>query len=70
MQFDPSTGTLTLLGVVSSYYQKQLAQEAVRDLEQVSSFLNRLEVRSRISHPNLAVGLGTTAKPKTDGESL
>ncbi len=37
-------GVLTLRGHVSSYYLKQIAQTAVRGLEQVEEIVNRLEV--------------------------
>lgn len=40
--FDPLTETLTLRGEVNSYYQKQLAQEALRHLEPVTQVINRL----------------------------
>mgnify|MGYP002622960656 CR=1 FL=1 len=69
VQFDPSRGTLTLRGEVGSYYQKQLAQEAVRHLEQVSHVVNRLDVRELIPQPDVAGGRRTTATPETDGES-
>jgi|ERR1700693_5124005 len=37
-------GTLVLRGQVSSFYEKQLAQEAVRTLDGVEQIVNRLEV--------------------------
>lgn len=37
-------GRLILNGVVGSYYQKQLAQEALRKIDGVESIENRLEV--------------------------
>jgi len=37
-------GTLIMRGRVSSYYEKQLAQEAVRTLEGVEQIVNRIEV--------------------------
>ncbi len=39
-------GLLLLHGRVSSYYQKQLAQEAVRRLDAVDQILNHIEVQS------------------------
>lgn len=38
-------GTLTLRGRVRSYYQKQIAQEALRYVEHVKQLVNRIEVR-------------------------
>jgi len=37
-------GVLLLRGRVSSYYQKQLAQETLRDLEGVVEIVNEIEV--------------------------
>ena len=37
-------GTLILQGQLSSFYEKQLAQEAVRALEGVEQIVNRIEV--------------------------
>jgi osmotically-inducible protein OsmY len=37
-------GRVTLQGVVSSYYQKQMAQETIRRLDGVECIDNRLEV--------------------------
>jgi osmotically-inducible protein OsmY len=42
--FDYDRGTLTLRGQVMSYYQKQLAQEAVIKLDHVREVVNRIEV--------------------------
>lgn len=39
-----SDGVLTLFGQLPSFYQKQLAQEAVVDLEGVQQVLNQIEV--------------------------
>jgi len=41
-------GTLILRGQVSSFYEKQLAQEAVRTLEGVEQIVNRIEVVTTI----------------------
>lgn len=38
-------GTLTLRGQVSSYYHKQLAQEAVRRLSGIRAIVNEVTVR-------------------------
>lgn len=37
-------GRITLEGVVRSFYQKQMAQESLRNLEGVSAIENQLEV--------------------------
>jgi osmotically-inducible protein OsmY len=37
-------GTLTLYGEVSSYYHKQIAQEAIRKLNSVETIVNKIEV--------------------------
>lgn len=39
-------GTMTLRGRVSSYYLKQLAQEALRNVTHVRRLINHLEVLS------------------------
>ena len=44
LRFETSDGRITLHGTVHSYYQKQMAQEALRRLEGVQSIDNRLEV--------------------------
>lgn len=44
VHFETQQGRVVLRGTVSSYYHKQLAQEAVRGLEGVDSIENRLEV--------------------------
>ena len=44
-------GVLYLRGRSSSYYQKQLAQEAVRSLDGVSQIVNQIRVNTE---PNLA----------------
>ena len=69
VQFDPSTAALTLRGVVGSYYQKQLAQEAVRHLERVSHVDNQLDVRELASQSHVGGDREATATPETDGES-
>jgi len=42
--FETQDGRVVLKGVVSSYYQKQLAQEAIRRVDGVSHIENHLEV--------------------------
>ncbi|HEY5315693.1 MAG TPA: BON domain-containing protein [Pirellulales bacterium] len=37
-------GRITLQGTVRSFYQKQMAQESLRDVEGVSEIENQLEV--------------------------
>ena len=44
LRFENQEGRVVLRGVVSSYYQKQMAQEAVRRLEGVDHIENQLEV--------------------------
>ena len=44
LRFEAQQGRVVLRGVVSSYYQKQMAQEAVRRLEGVDQVENQLEV--------------------------
>jgi len=39
-------GRVTLRGVVHSYFQKQMAQEAIRRIDGVREILNELEVTS------------------------
>jgi len=40
-------GEVVLTGVVTTYYQKQMAQELVRTIDGVKSVRNELEVMSR-----------------------
>ena len=44
LRFETSEGRVTLRGVVGSYFQKQMAQEAVRYVEGVDEIANELEV--------------------------
>jgi len=44
LRFESSEGRVTLRGVVGSYFQKQMAQEAVRRVEGVDEIANELEV--------------------------
>src|SRR5262245_39886219 len=44
LRFETEEGRVVLRGVVSSYYQKQLAQEALRRLEGIDRIENQLEV--------------------------
>jgi len=44
LRFETSDGRVTLRGVVGSYYQKQMAQEALRHIEGVTEIANELEV--------------------------
>jgi hypothetical protein len=46
-RFDPCGRTLTLRGRVSLFYLKQLAQEIVRDSENVGNIVNRIEVGAK-----------------------
>ncbi len=44
LRFEATHGRIVLRGVVQSYYQKQMAQEAVRHVDGVEDILNQLEV--------------------------
>jgi osmotically-inducible protein OsmY len=44
LRFDAEHGRIVLRGVVHSYYQKQMAQEAIRRVDGVEDILNQLEV--------------------------
>lgn len=44
LRFEASCGRVTLHGKVTSYYQKQMAQEVLRRLEGVQTIDNQLEV--------------------------
>jgi osmotically-inducible protein OsmY len=44
VRIETHQGHVVLRGVVNSYYQKQMAQEAVRRVEGVQSIENHLEV--------------------------
>jgi osmotically-inducible protein OsmY len=44
LRFEADRGRVTLRGVVRSYFQKQMAQEAIRNLDGVHEIANELEV--------------------------
>lgn len=44
LTIEADQGHVRLRGVVNSYYQKQMAQEAVRSIEGVNAVENQLEV--------------------------
>lgn len=44
LRFEASEGRITLRGVVRSYFQKQMAQEALRLVEGIDEIHNELEV--------------------------
>lgn len=44
LRFETNQGRVTLRGVVGTYFQKQMAQEAVRYVEGVAEVSNELEV--------------------------
>lgn len=44
LRFETSEGCVTLHGQVDSYYQKQMAQEAIRNIEGIRAIENQLEV--------------------------
>jgi osmotically-inducible protein OsmY len=49
LRFEMEEGRVTLRGVVRSYFQKQMAQEALRHLDGVHEILNELEVTTAAS---------------------
>lgn len=44
LRFEADQGRVTLRGVVGTYYQKQMAQEAIRHVDGVDEISNELEV--------------------------
>lgn len=44
LRFETNDGRVTLRGVVGSYFQKQMAQEALRYVDGVHEIANQLEV--------------------------
>ncbi len=44
LRFETESGRVTLRGVVPTYFQKQMAQEAIRRVEGVDEICNELEV--------------------------
>jgi osmotically-inducible protein OsmY len=44
LRFEAKQGRIILRGVVDTYFQKQMAQEALRNVEGVSEIANELEV--------------------------
>ena len=44
LRFETSDGCVTLQGVVHTYFQKQMAQEAIRHVDGVNEIANELEV--------------------------
>lgn len=44
LRFETEAGRVTLKGVVNTYFQKQMAQEAVRKVDGVLEIENELEV--------------------------
>jgi len=46
LRFETEQGNVTLRGVVHSYFQKQMAQEALRHVDGVDQIVNELEVMS------------------------
>jgi osmotically-inducible protein OsmY len=44
LRFETQQGRVTLRGVVKSYFQKQMAQEALRHVEGIDEIANELEV--------------------------
>ncbi|MGW8257333.1 MAG: BON domain-containing protein [Thermoguttaceae bacterium] len=46
LRFETEQGRVTLRGEVNTYFQKQMAQEALRHIEGVAEISNELEVAS------------------------
>jgi len=44
LRFETEQGRVTLRGVVGTYFQKQMAQEALRRIDGVEEITNELEV--------------------------
>ncbi len=44
LRFEAQQGRITLKGTVCSYYQKQMAQEALRAVDGIAEIRNELEV--------------------------
>jgi osmotically-inducible protein OsmY len=44
LRFEAEQGRVTLRGIVRSYYQKQMAQEALREVDGIAQIYNELEV--------------------------
>ena len=44
LRFETSEGRVTLRGIVGTYFQKQMAQEAIRHVAGVEEITNELEV--------------------------
>jgi len=51
LRFEAAEGRVTLRGVVHSYFQKQMAQEALRRIEGVHEIRNELEVTGAAGYP-------------------
>jgi osmotically-inducible protein OsmY len=54
LRFESEHGRITLRGVVRSYFQKQMAQEALRRIEGVQEIFNELEVVPKLWVPSRA----------------
>ena len=44
LRFETEEGCVTLRGMVRTYFQKQMAQEAIRNIDGVDEISNELEV--------------------------
>lgn len=60
LRVETDQGHVRLCGVVNSYYQKQMAQEALRRVDGVETIENHLEVAWSVSEPPGGGGLETT----------
>jgi osmotically-inducible protein OsmY len=57
LRFEMEQGKITLKGTVCSYYQKQMAQEALREFDGIAEIHNELEV--------VAICTGVTTEAST-----
>ena len=52
LRFETSDGRVTLRGIVGTYFQKQMAQEAIRHIAGVEEIANELEVCWQSRYPS------------------
>ncbi len=55
LRFERNEGRITLRGVVRSYFQKQMAQEALREVDGIDEIYNELEVMAGAISPSPVV---------------
>ena len=59
LRFEAEQGKITLKGTVRSYYQKQMAQEALREVDGIAEIHNELEVVAFCTASTTEASLGT-----------